>query len=95
MTVVSHRSAVPAVLRFSTDIGPESVTAFISHSALRARYDKLHKDDDLRTVVSEHRAEIDAAILRRIEAGARQPIILRASDLCLSRSAGFAPLCCA
>lgn len=95
MTVVSHRSTAPAVLRLSADIGPDSITAFISHSALRARYANAHQDADLQTVVSEHRAEIDAAILRRIEAGARQPVILRASDLCQSHSAGFAPRCCA
>jgi hypothetical protein len=82
------------VLRFDADVGHESVTAFISHAALRARYGGVEATPDLKALVSEHRSEIDAAVARRIEAGARQPVVLRASDLCLPYTRGFAPGCC-
>lgn len=94
MTFVHHESPQSAVLRFDADVGLESVTAFISHAALRARYGSPDAAPDLRALVSEHRLEIDAAVARRIEAGARQPVVLRASDLCLPYTQGFAPGCC-
>ncbi|MDO9313580.1 MAG: DUF1488 family protein [Burkholderiaceae bacterium] len=93
MTVNQHESP-QAVLRFNADIGTERVTAFISHSALSARYGGIDEAADMRAVVSEHRSEIDAAIARRIQAGARQPVVLRASDLCLPHTMGFVAGCC-
>ena len=84
MTPHSHDTTHTAVLRFDADVGPQTVTAFISHAALSARYGGVDESsDDMRTVVSEHHSEIDAAIIRRVEAGARQPVVLLASDLYL------------
>lgn len=83
MTLRSHDATHTAVLRVNANVGPQTVTAFISHAALSARYGGIDESsDDMRTVVSEHRSEIDAAIARRIEAGSRQPVILRVADLC-------------
>jgi hypothetical protein len=89
-----HESTCASVLRFYADIGPDSVTAFISHAALSARYGGLDESGDMRAVVAEHRSEIDAAVARRIQAGARQPVVLRASDLCLPHTVGFVSSCC-
>lgn len=94
MTVDLHESPPTAVLQFTADIGSESVTAFISHAALCARYGGLDASADMRTLISKHRSEIDAAVARRIRCGARQPVILRASDLCLPYARGLVPACC-
>lgn len=82
MTLHLHDTLHAAVLRFDADVGPRTVTAFISHAALSARYGSEDaSSDDMLAVVSEHRSELDAAVARRIEAGGRQPVILWASDL--------------
>lgn len=84
MTLRSHDATHTAVLRFDADVGLQTVTAFISHAALSARYGGIDESsDDMRTVVSEHLSEIAAAIARRVQAGARQPVVLLASDLCV------------
>ena len=95
MKLDSCEGRAPSVLRFSADIGTENVTAFVSQAALNARYGGLHRDADLQTVVSEHRSEIHAAVICRIQAGARRPVILRASDLCQRHTGGFTACCCA
>lgn len=70
------------VLCFHTPIGSDQVTAFVSESSLRARYGAVPAaDDDLASMYSLHQLEINAAVARRIRAGARQPVVLRASDL--------------
>lgn len=70
------------VLRFNTPIGSDQVTAFVSESSLRARYGGVPAAaDDLQSMYSLHQLEINAAVARRIRAGARQPVVLRASDL--------------
>ncbi len=96
MTLRSHDGTHTAVLRFDADVGPQTVTAFISHAALSARYGGIDESSDqMRTVVSEHRSEIAAAIARRVEAGARQPVVLLASDLYLpDRAECLASGCC-
>ncbi len=71
------------VLRFMTPIGSDEVTAFVSESALRARYGSVPTvgDNDVASIYGLHQLEINAAVARRIRAGARQPVVLRASDL--------------
>lgn len=69
------------VLCFNTPIGRDRVTAFVSESSLRARYGSTTSDQDMTLLYDLHRYEIDAAVLRRIEAGARQPVVLRVTDL--------------
>ncbi|MBY0469205.1 MAG: DUF1488 domain-containing protein [Burkholderiaceae bacterium] len=84
MTLRSHDAAHTTVLRFDADVGLQTVTAFISHAALSARYGGIDESsDDMRSIVSEHRSEIAAAIARRVKAGARLPVVLLASDLCV------------
>ncbi|MDL2337778.1 MAG: hypothetical protein QFE16_08050 [Pseudomonadota bacterium] len=95
MTANPHPSARQEVLRFQADIGfDDDVTAFISHSALSARYGSFEGIHDLREMVAEHRRELDQAVARRINGGCRQPVVLRASDLCLSDIAEMAPDFC-
>ena len=49
---------------------------------LRARYGGVPADeDDVESMYWLHEGEINAAVARRIRAGARQPVVLRASDL--------------
>ena len=70
------------VLCFNTPIGSDQVIAFVSESSLRARYGALAlAGDNLQSMYSLHELEINAAVARRIRAGARQPVVLRASDL--------------
>ena len=94
MATSHHESQQCGVFRFDADIGAESVSAFISHAALRARYGGTGTEADLRRVVSQYRLEIDAAIERRIQAGAREPVVLRVSDLCPPSTVGFVASCC-
>lgn len=94
MTVSPHDSPSSAVLRLNADVGVEHVSAFISHSALSARYGSFDDLTGMRAMISEHRSEIDAAVARRIQAGARQPVVLRASDLCWPQIVGATPECC-
>jgi hypothetical protein len=70
------------VLCFNTPIGSDQVTAFVSESSLRARYGGVPADEnDVESMYWLHEGEINAAVARRIRAGARQPVVLRASDL--------------
>ncbi len=79
-TTLQHE--LNGVLCFNTPIGSDQVTAFVSESSLRARYGGARTDeDDVESMYWLHEGEISAAVARRIRAGARQPVVLRASDL--------------
>lgn len=82
MTLPLRDTLHSAVLRFDSDVGPRTVTAFISHAALSARYGGSDAtSSEMLSIVTEHRTELDAAVARRVAAGGRQPVILWASDL--------------
>ncbi len=82
MPTTAQQHEPNGVLCFNTPIGTDQVTAFVSESSLRARYGGLAAAcDDLESMYCLHQLEINAAVARRIRAGARQPVVLRASDL--------------
>jgi len=82
MPTTAQQHEPNGVLCFNTPIGTDQVTAFVSVSSLRARYGGLAAAcDDLESMYCLHQLEINAAVARRIRAGARQPVVLRASDL--------------
>jgi hypothetical protein len=70
------------VLCFDALIGTDQVTAFVSESSLRARFGGVAVAcDDVAQMYQQHQCEIVAAVVRRIRAGAREPVVLRVSDL--------------
>jgi hypothetical protein len=82
MTASHLRHEPDGVLCFDAPIGGDQVTAFVSESSLRARYGSLAVAcDDVAQMYQLHQCEIVAAVVRRIRAGAREPVVLRVSDL--------------
>lgn len=82
MTATIATQLPNGVLCFDAPIGTDQVTAFVSESSLRARYGSLAiACDDVAQMYQLHQCEIVAAVVRRIKAGARQPVVLRVSDL--------------
>ena len=82
MPTTAQQHEPNGVLCFNTPIGTDQVTAFVYESSLRARYGGLAAAcDDRESMYCLHQLEINAAVARRIRAGARQPVVLRASDL--------------
>jgi hypothetical protein len=82
MTATTATHLPNGVLCFDAPIGTDQVTAFVSESSLRARYGSLALAcDDVAQMYQLQQCEIVAAVVRRIRAGARQPVVLRVSDL--------------
>jgi hypothetical protein len=82
MTLATATHLPNGVLCFDAPIGSDQVTAFVSESSLRARYGSLAVAcDDVAQMYRQHQCEIVAAVVRRIRAGAREPVVLRVSDL--------------
>jgi hypothetical protein len=82
MTAIRPQHEPNGVLCFDAPMGTDQVTAFVSESSLRARYGGLAAAcDDVAQMYQLHQCEIVAAVVRRIKAGARQPVVLRVSDL--------------
>ena len=82
MRTIPQQHGPNGVLCFNTPIGSDRVIAFVSESSLRARYGAVAPAcDDLEAMYALHQLELNAAVARRIRAGARQPVVLRASDL--------------
>jgi len=69
-------------LRFWVDVGGGArVGASISTRALHYRFKGDLSGNDALAVYQAHRAEIDAAVRRRVEAGSLEPVMLREADL--------------
>jgi hypothetical protein len=84
--LASHRDGDP--LRFEVAVGGdhtgEPITAFITQTSWRARYGAPSGDSndaDLLQTYLANRQLIDGAVLRRVAAGGRSPVVLRAADL--------------
>ena len=69
------------VLRFTVDVGDRQISAFLSDGVLRARYAPSASGTSLAERYRSHRATIDAAVARRVQSGARVPVVLRSGDL--------------
>jgi hypothetical protein len=74
-------------LRFFVNVGDESVAAYITQTSWRAaRHEQAQPEADtfepaLLDTYRAHQDQIDRAVLRRLAAGARAPVVLRAADL--------------
>ncbi len=84
--LVHHRGGDPLRFEVAVDApdGSPSVTAFITGASWRARYGSLQGDapeTDLLQTYLANRQLIDGAVLRRLAAGSRSPVVLRAADL--------------
>jgi hypothetical protein len=71
----------PELLRLELPFGREDVTVFISLASLRARFGGSERPVGAHDLYLRHREAIDAAAERKLLAGARQPLVLRAGDL--------------
>jgi Protein of unknown function (DUF1488) len=68
-------------LRFWVDVGGVAVGASMSKQALHYRLRGDANGNDAVAVYHAHRAELEAAVRRRLAAGSLEPILLRESDL--------------
>lgn len=69
------------LLRFTVDLGDRQVSAFLSDGVWQARYSNSYSDASLTERYQSNRKLIDAAVARRVQSGARVPVVLRPSDL--------------
>ena len=69
------------LLRFTVDLGDRQVSAFLSDGVWQARYSNSASDASLTERYRSNRPLIDAAVARRVHSGARDPVVLRPSDL--------------
>lgn len=71
------------LLRFTVDVDDRQVSAFLSDDVWQARYSNSVSvsDASLTERYRNNRSLIDAAVVRRVQSGARHPVVLRPSDL--------------
>ena len=69
------------LLRFTVEVGDRQVNAYLSDGVWQARYSNSLSDASLTERYQSNRSSIDAAVARRVESGARDPVVLRPSDL--------------
>jgi hypothetical protein len=69
------------ILRFTVAVGLQQVTALLSESVWQARHGNWPSDANLLEIYQANQSCIDAAVVRKVEFGARQPVVLRSTDL--------------
>lgn len=68
-------------LRFRVPLQRGHVTAYISQTTWQARYGLGHSDASFVEIYIANQPMIDAAVVRKVNAGARTPVVLKAADL--------------
>lgn len=68
-------------VHFHVAIGDRIVAASITKATLHYRFHSTGQGDEPLATYAQHASEIDAAVRRRIEAGARDPVMLRDPDV--------------
>ncbi len=68
-------------VQFHVPILGGHATAFISEATWIARFGRVPRGVDFAGIVEQNRTLLDIAVTRRVAAGARQPVVLRATDL--------------
>ena len=68
-------------VRFYVDVSGSSVGASIGKATLHYRFRADSRTDEPLQTFTAHRAEIEAAVRRRVAAGSLQPVMLRENDL--------------
>jgi tRNA(Ile2) C34 agmatinyltransferase TiaS len=70
------------ILRFRVSVGEEQITAFISRATCRARDEQVGNTCSLADFYLEQRATLEGIVTSKVQAGARQPVVVMAEDLC-------------
>ncbi|MBS0447600.1 MAG: hypothetical protein JSR59_16785 [Proteobacteria bacterium] len=81
METSPHLNALAGNAQFQVRLAGRPVTAFISESSWRARFGDGCSDSGFLETLVANEALLDAAVARRVAAGARQPVVLRSTDL--------------
>ena len=81
MILPPHFNPTTRSLCFMVQIGPDAVPAYFSESSWQARHGESDDQASLHEIYLQNRTAIDAAVIRKVEAGSRTPVILRVSDL--------------
>lgn len=68
-------------VRFSILVDGKPFGASVSREALHHRYRPTMQDDDPLETFFANAADIEAAVLRRVAQGSREPVLLREHDL--------------
>lgn len=69
------------LLRFTVDVDERQISAFLSERVWQARYAHGVGGESLTERYRSQRTMIDAAVARRVQSGAREPVVLRSGDL--------------
>ena len=69
------------VLRFRVPNGSDYVEAFLTTAACEAVHRKVSCTTSLADFYREHRSMLNEIVLRKLDAGARCPVVLMARDL--------------
>ncbi len=69
------------ILRFVVPVGDGQVTAFISTSTCESHGEWRDGQQSLGRFYQDHRKQLDAIVSRKVQAGARLPVVVMASDL--------------
>jgi hypothetical protein len=81
METSPHVNSAADSAQFEVRLADGQVTAFITESSWRARFGDGCSDSGFLEMLVANEAILDAAVARRVAAGARQPVVLRSTDL--------------
>jgi hypothetical protein len=73
--------ASTGLLHFSVPLAQGHVTAFISQSTWQARHGSGHSDSSMIEIYLANLPMIHDAVMRKLNAGSRIPVVLKAADL--------------
>jgi len=73
--------ASTGILRFTVQLEHMQITAYLSEATWCARFGPATSDSSMLELYLQSQPMIDAAVAHRARAGARNPVVLRASDL--------------
>lgn len=69
------------ILRFRVPVGQKEITAFITDSTWHSHSQWSDSANDLGEFYEQHQGEIDRVVERKVRAGARAPVVVKAGDL--------------
>jgi hypothetical protein len=77
----AYYHAESGAVRFWVQVDAALVSASIGRFTLHYRYAARRSDDDPLETYLAHAQEIDAAVRRRLDSGAREPVMLQDADV--------------
>lgn len=69
------------ILRFLVSMGDQAVEAFLSRASCEAALRQVPGAGSLADVYPQYRTMLDRIVLSKVDAGARQPVVVMARDL--------------